>query len=507
MKKKLTILLENLTGFQVYGSLGRNISGITDDSRNVEKGDLFVAISGLNIDAHKFIPVAIASGAQAIVGEKEPRREWLNDIAYIKVPNSRKALSLFASAWYAHPSKKLKIVGVTGTDGKTTTSHLIYWILKKSGEKAGLISTISAKIGDRQYDTGFHVTNPEPLQLQKFLAKMVEKKCKYAVLEVTSHGLDQERVTGVDFDVAVLTNITHEHLDYHKTWLDYLNAKAKLFKKVKTAVLNKDDIVVYEDIKCVVPTSALVVSYGIEEEGVDYYGENIKTKKQGTEFDIVFANRRYSIKTKLFGDYNVSNILAASAVAREFKIPWIKIQSATLLFKSPVGRLEEIKNNRGFKIYVDFAHTPNSLEKVLNMLSGQTKEKLIAVFGCAGERDVAKREQMGEISGRLADVSVFTAEDPRSEDVNGIISEMAKGAKKSGAKEAKSGQRSFVRVPERGDAISYAIQKLARKGDIIVVCGKGHEKSMAYDGIEYSWNDQAAVKIALDGGTKRIKRE
>jgi UDP-N-acetylmuramoyl-L-alanyl-D-glutamate--2,6-diaminopimelate ligase len=545
--KKLKTLLAGVSGYEVFGSSEVSVSEITDDSRKVGKASLFVAIPGARVDAHKFIPDVIAAGAVAVVGEKKPHKSWLAKATYVKVPDSRCALSLLASAWYGEPSKNLKIIGVTGTDGKTTTAVLIYWILNIAVDKVGLVSSISAKIRERELDTGFHVTNPEPLALQKFLAKMVKEGCKYAVLEVTSHGLDQERVAGIDFNIGVLTNITHEHLDYHMTWLDYFNAKAKLFKEVKAAVLNKDDAVVYEDIKCVVPSNAEVVSYGIKEESADYYGENIKMTKDGTELDVIFENKSYPIKTKLLGDYNVSNILAACAVARAFNIPWKKIQTAVSLFKTPIGRLQEIKNNKGFKIYIDFAHTPSALNAVLNLLKTKKQGKLIAVFGSAGERDIGKREQMGEISGRLADVSVFTAEDPRGEDVGDIINEMVKGAQKSGAKEffAKNtsevaapvkrgkdvrrstwtpekgrgplgtlrprtvvqGNNRFIRLPERGEAISYAIQKLARKGDIVVVCGKGHEKSMAYNEVEYPWSDHEAVKIALKGGVKRIMRK
>ncbi|MCH7641455.1 UDP-N-acetylmuramoyl-L-alanyl-D-glutamate--2,6-diaminopimelate ligase, partial [Patescibacteria group bacterium] len=420
MKKKLTILLDNLSDFRVYGTLGRDISGITDDSRKVKKGTLFVAINGLTVDGHKFIPDTIGSGAVAIVGERKPRKSWLDKITYIKVPSSRRALAFLASAWYNHPSKKLKIIGVTGTDGKTTTANLIYWILRSSGEKAGLISTINAKIGDKEYDTGFHVTNPEPFQLQKFLAKMVEKKCKYAVLEVTSHGLDQERVAGIDFDVAVLTNITHEHLDYHKTWRQYRDAKVKLFKASKVSVLNYDDES-FSYISKIIGGKKKVISYGVKEKA-DYLAKDIEDTVQGTKFTLISNGRSIKISTKLHGDYNVHNTLASIAVAKNLKIPWKKIESAISSFKTPIGRLEEIKNRKGFKVYVDFAHTPNALENVLNFLKIKKQGKLIAVLGSAGERDFTKREQMGGISGRLVDISIFTAEDPRNEDVNDIIS-------------------------------------------------------------------------------------
>jgi len=507
MVKSLKKVLGKLESI-IIGPSDVSLKGITQDSKKVKKGFLFVAVRGQKFDGHDFIDEAINRGAKVVVAEKEPERNWLKSISYIKVDNSRKALGEIASNWFGNPSKKLKLIGVTGTDGKTTTASLIYHILKTAGFKVGLISTVSAMIGGKEYETGLHVTSPDPTSLQKLLAEMVKVNCKYAVLEVTSHALDQERVSGVIFDVGVLTNITHEHLDYHKTWLKYRDTKAKLFRKVKVAVLNKDDVLLFEDIRCEAPSDAEVMSYGIKEKSSDYFGANIKIKDSGTEFDIIAEDKSFSIKTKLFGDYNVSNILAACSVARGFDIPWIRIIKAVSTFSAPSGRLEEIKNRLGFKIFIDFAHTPNSLQEVLSLLRKLKKGRLIAVFGCAGERDAEKRSMMGEISGKLSDISVFTAEDPRSESIEKIIEQMANGAIKAEAKEitlgeieklnnAKTEKHLFIRIHERGEAITLALHKLAKKGDIIVIAGKGHERSMAYDGTEHPWSDYVAVNNAL----------
>lgn len=515
MKKELSQLLNDLQDFQVYGAEEAAVTGISDDSRRVKEGDLFVAIKGETFDAHKFIPAVIRKSVSVVVGERKPNKNWLKNTTYVKVPSSRLALALIAYAWYGYPSKKLKLIGVTGTDGKTTTSNLIYWILSKSGKKTGLISTISAKIGEKEYDTGFHVTNPEPLSLQKFLAKMVDARCKYAVLEVTSHGLDQERVAGVDFDIAVLTNITHEHLDYHKTWKDYRRAKARLFKRTKSlAIINKDDKS-YGNISALVPKRSKIISYGIK-SSADYQAETITLDNIKMDFKVRTSGRIYPIKTSLLGEYNVENILAAVACTRSLGITWRSIQKSLRDFPCPTGRLEEIASNKGYRVYVDFAHTPNSLKLVLILLRKLTEGKLIAVLGSAGERDIEKRTLMGEISARLADISVFTAEDPRSEDVNDIISKMVISAKQTGAKEARKDRfetvirnkgRWLIRVPERGEAIALAIQKLANRGDTVVICGKGHEKSMAYNGIEYPWSDHQAARVALRGGVKKIIRK
>jgi len=505
MAKELVELLKGLKNYTRYNTSHDKISGskklrildISDDSRKVKKGSLFVAIKGLKVDAHKFIPRAIGAGATVIVGEKEPEENWLDKTTYIKVPDSRRALGLLASTWYDQPSKKLKVIGVTGTDGKTTTATLIYWILKKAGRKTGLISTVSAKIGEKEFETGLHVTNPEPLKLQEFLAKMVETGCQYAVLEVTSHGLDQERVAGIKFDIGVLTNITHEHLDYHKNWQAYRRAKAKLFERVRLAVLNKDDKS-FNYLSRFVPKKGKIISYALKKPA-DWNPEDVSLPK-----------------TKFLAEYNLANALAAVAVVRELSIPKKEIEAALASFKLPAGRLEKVDEGQDFNVYIDFAHTPNALEKVLSHLKKKTRGRLIAVFGCAGERDRLKRSMMGQISTKIADISIFTAEDPRGENVNKIIMEMAEGAFKNKALETSPSQPAelkkqankhwFIRIPERGEAISYAIQKLAKPGDIVVVCGKGHEKSMAYDHAEYPWSDKEAVKMALQGRVKKIGR-
>jgi len=429
-----------------------------------------VAVAGLTVDGHQFIPEAISRGVTIVVGEKKPRKAWLDKVTYIKVPNSRQALGLLASAWYGHPSKKLKVIGVTGTDGKTTTATFIYWILKEARKKVGLISTVSAKIGEKEFETGLHVTSPEPLKLQEFLAKMVEEKCEYVVLEVTSHGLDQERVAGIKFDIGVLTNITHEHLDYHKSWQAYRRAKAKLFEGVSLAILNKDDKS-FDYISRFVPKKRKIVSYALK-EAADLNLE-----------DVVLSG-----KSKLLAEYNLANALAAVSVTRELGVSEKDIKAALSSFKLPTGRLEKINEGQDFDVYIDFAHTPNALEKVLSHFKKKTKGKLITVFGSAGERDKEKRFLMGEIAARLADVSIFTAEDPRTEDIHKILDQIAQGAKKAGGV--------FICIPLRGEAIVYGLS-IARKGDIVVIAGKGHEKSMSYDGVEHPWSDQIITRDAL----------
>lgn len=376
-----------------------------------------------------------------------------------------------ACLFYRFPSQNLQVIGVTGTDGKTTTVHLIWHILSKAGFKAAMISSVVARLGQRQLETGFHVTTPDSWSLQRLIRQIADEGFTHLVLEATSHGLDQHRLLGVNFQIGVLTNITHEHLDYHKTFENYLKAKAKLFRKVEIAVLNREDAS-YSKIRKLVGNSAQIVTYGL---------------KKG---DLNLSN--FHFKTSLPGEYNLYNCLAAAAAAKALGTNEEAIKKAIASFKGVVGRLEEIDEGQAFGVIVDFAHTPNALENVLRVLKEKTAGKLIAVFGCAGLRDREKRPLMGEISCRLADITVLTAEDPRTEDLNAIIAQITKGCRKAKGVEGKT----FFRVPDRGEAIRFAISK-ARKGDTVVICGKGHERSMCFGKTEYPWSDQEEARKAL----------
>ncbi len=422
--------LENLLGklkdYKIFGEKEVEIKGISDDSRKTGGGYLFAAVKGLTSDGHDFVPQAIAKGAKVIIGEKNfDQLQIPGEITYIQAADSREALGISASLFFGEPSEKLTVIGVTGTKGKTTTCHLIYHILTKLGKKAGLISSVTFP--------GFHITTPDVITLNKLLKEMVDAGDEYAVIEVSSHGIAQKRIAGIKFDAGVLTNIAPEHLDYHRTFAEYEKVKLSFIKKAKIQIIGKKD----------------------------------------TKINI------------LPGRFN--NLNAQTAVDTIEALDFDKKKAIESLnsFELPEGRLEEIKNNLGFKIYIDFAHTPESLKEVLNYLRENTKNKLIAVFGCAGERDPGKREAMGKIAGETADYSVFTAEDPRSENIFDILSEMEKKA------------RNFISIPERGEAIAYALN-IAKKGDIVLIAGKGHEKSMAYDSFEHPWNDREVVEDLLN---------
>lgn len=402
-------------------------------------------------------------------------------------------LAILASFFYQFPAKKLKIIGVTGTDGKTTTVNLLFHILREAGLRVAVVSTVSAKIGEAEIDTGFHVTAPDPWLLQKLFRKMVDKKVDYVVLEVTSHGLDQFRLYGLNFKIGVLTNITHEHLDYHKTYDNYLETKAKLFQHSLVAIINRDDES-YKFVSAKCNSSASLRKRGQSAKLVTYGIKNMAD----------FTPKSFKFETSLPGEYNQYNCLAAIAVASQLKIPNGIIRKSIASFKGVVGRMEEINLGQDFKIFVDFAHTPNALEQVLRTLKSQNSvrqpadktQKLIVVFGAAGLRDRTKRPIMGEVACSLAQLIVLTSEDPRTEDANDIIDQIAVGCKKAGGLEGKN----FYRIPDRQEAISFAINKLAQKGDIVIICGKGHEKSMCFGQTEYPWSDQEAVRKALKGG-------
>ena len=400
------------------------MTGIEFDSRKVKPGYTFVAIRGQNFDGHDFIEEAIKNGATEIYGERN-----LNYPNYFKVKDSRQKLGELASEFYGESSKKLKLIGVTGTKGKTTTCHLIHHILTKLSKNAGLLTSVTMG--------GYHVTSPDVITFHKLLKEMVDKGYEYAVIEVSSHGIDQKRIAGAKFDVTVLTNIASEHLDYHKT--------LEMYKKIKMSFLNSGKI------KIISP--------------------------KDTNLNI------------LPGKFNNLNAETAIEVVKRLGFSKIDALKALQLFKLPQGRLEKIDNNKGINIFIDFAHTPDSLKEVLTYLKGKTKGKLISVFGCAGERDPYKRPRMGEIASKLSDIIILTAEDPRSEDVKDIINQIKSGI----------GSKNVVvyKITDREKAIEKAI-KIAKAKDTVAILGKGHEKSMNLDGIhEVPWSDRKVVKGVL----------
>lgn len=386
---------------------------------------------------------------------------------------------------YGNPGRNLEIIGVTGTDGKTTTSLLIYHILKVARKKVAVITTVEARIGNKRIKTGFHVTAPSPWGLQKLLKKIRSKKFRYVIIEATSHGLDQFRFFPLKPSVAVLTNITHEHLDYHKTFDKYLAAKLKLFRHAKHTVVNKD-LPIFSHINESLPHN-LFSTYSLHNSS-QLQPTNIKYLVASTRFTL--GNLEYEVP--LTGEYNLSNTLAAISTALIIGISPAIIRRALKTFPGVKGRLEEVSNTRGLHLYVDFAHTPNALDSVLTNLKSLKRQgqKLTVVFGAAGSRDKTKRPMMGKIASSHADHIIITSEDPRREDPTKIAKEIMAGIPKN--------QRAKVQViVDRQDAITHAVS-LAKRGDWVVSCGKGHEESLNLDGrAETPWSEHKAFFIAL----------
>ncbi len=376
-----------------------------------------------------------------------------------------------ANFLYGQPTSKLRVIGVTGTDGKTTTTNMVYEVLRGVGKKVSMISTVKAVIGGKTYETGFHVTSPDPFMVQKFAKIAKNNKDEYLVLEVTSHALDQFRFWGIKFDIAVITNITHEHLDYHKTFEDYQKTKFKILKNSQYVIANEN---LRKDIKG--HMNGQLFTFGASS------GD--------------FVQKDINLKLKIPGEYNKENALAALGVAFVLNIERRSAQRILENFSGVEGRMQKVENSRGIEIYIDFAHTPNGLENALKTLRGLGQNKLIAVFGAEGYRDEGKRALMGEVAMRLADVVVVTSVDPRGL-IKQINEQITIGAQKNGAK---IGENYFL-IDNRQEAITYAIKKIAKRGDIVGIFGKGHEKSMNIDGKrERPWSDLAAVKACLSNG-------
>jgi UDP-N-acetylmuramoyl-L-alanyl-D-glutamate--2,6-diaminopimelate ligase len=480
-----------------------SVEGLACDSRQVKAGDLFVAYKGVESDGHLYIPQAIEAGAVALVVEDEnyltaPSGDsW--PVPAILVPDGREALAHLATAIHGFPTTKLRVIGVTGTDGKTTTINLIWSVLRAAGHTAGLISTVNAVIGGEQYETGLHTTTPDALEVQGYLSQMVEGGAEYALLEVTSHGLAQHRVTACDFDVAVVTNITHEHLDFHGTFEEYRDAKARLFRGLKesarkpgvskVAVLNVDDSSSYEYLRGI--PADVRLTYGVDGDA-DVRAVDIDLLPSGVSFTALTPEGDFQVQMRLAGRFNVYNGLAAITVALSQGIGVDAIREGMEAVELVTGRMERVDGGLPFLAVIDFAHTPNSLHNALEAARGMANGSVTVVFGCAGLRDREKRPVMGEIAGRLADRIVITAEDPRTEDLDQIMGQVAAGCEKAGRREGVD----YWCIGDRGQAIQFAVS-MAEAGDLVLVTGKGHEKSMCFGTTEYPWSDHEAVRKAL----------
>ncbi|MCG0276991.1 MAG: UDP-N-acetylmuramoyl-L-alanyl-D-glutamate--2,6-diaminopimelate ligase [Thermanaeromonas sp.] len=443
------------------------IRGIHYDSRRVEPGFLFVAIPGFRTDGHFFLRDAAERGAVAAVIQKEaplpPGMSW------IKVENSRKALADLAAYFYGYPSRRLRLFGVTGTNGKTTTTYLIEGILNSAGCATGLLGTVTNRLGGRVLTTEH--TTPESLDLQKILAWMADNGAKAVVMEVSSHALSLDRVRGTEFDVAVFTNLTQDHLDFHLTMEDYFNAKAKLFTSLKEghkpgykyAVINCDDV---WGQRLITLTKVPVITYGLNTAAM-VRAENIQLRSTGTLLEVVCDGKRYTLQLKLVGQFNVYNVLAAWAVGWQEGIEPPLLADILSQLEGAPGRFEKVDAGQDFMVIVDYAHTPDGLENVLKTARQVTPGRVIVVFGCGGDRDRTKRPLMGEAAARLSDFCIITSDNPRSEDPEAIIKDILPGVQRVK-------DRDYMVEVDRRLAIARALE-MARAGDTVVIAGKGHE--------------------------------
>jgi len=481
---KLSTLVHHLESMGTYNLCDVEITGITNDSRKVRPGYLYVAIKGYKADGHNFIKKSLECGAQAIVSEEKLSLD--TSIPQIVVRNTRKALSSLSCCFYNNPSQKINVVGVTGTNGKTTTTFLTKSIIEKAGYEAGLIGTINYQIGEKMITA--QETTPESVELQRLIAEMVEAKIKFAVMEVSSHSAIQHRIENIDFKTAVFTNITTEHLDYHKTISNYMNAKLELFKNLRKdsfAVLNADDEFseYFAD-----RTNAKILWYGIKNDA-DIKAEICRESTSDIMIKLKYSGKEIDMKMPFVGVHNVYNVLAAvaSAISLGFELDVIKsgIETAPTV----PGRLESVPCNRGFEVVVDYAHTPHALETVLQALRNLVKGRILLVFGCGGDRDKEKRPLMGRIADEKSDIFWLTNDNPRSEDPLNIIDGIKAGIKPG---------RSFHTQINRHKAIADALSE-ATDGDLVLVAGKGHEKYQIIKDTITPFDDREVIKAILSG--------
>jgi len=480
LKKELNIV-------KTSGNLDTSISGISYDSRKVSAGDLFISIKGLKTDGHLYVKEALKNGARAFLVEKW--QEDVKEFPQIVVNNSRVALAKLSNEFYGNPSSDIRLIGVTGTNGKTTTTFLIESILNQSDNKTGLIGTIEYRIGEDRI-TGERTT-PESLDLCRILRLMINRGAKYCVMEVSSHALDLHRVGFFNFYGVIFTNLSHEHLDYHHNIENYFKAKSKLFTgendiNAEVAVINIDDkwgVKLSESIKL------RQIRYSLKEK-TDIYAKDIVLSLNGTQFLAVTPIGNFRIKTGLIGEFNIYNILAAIGIAIRMGVDIVDIKRGIEIIKNIPGRYEKIEEGQPFYVIVDYAHTPASIESLIRSVKKLSKGKIISLFGCGGDRDKAKRPIMGTISGQLSDYVIITSDNPRSEKKGNIAAQIEKGLLKTKSK------NSYIIELDRKKAIEIAL-RTASIGDIVLIMGKGHEIYQQFSNYSTEFDDRKISRQLL----------
>jgi UDP-N-acetylmuramoyl-L-alanyl-D-glutamate--2,6-diaminopimelate ligase len=497
-------MLNHLPLIAVDGPTDIPITSLAYDSRNVKPGSLFVAISGFHVDGHRFLPQALAAGAVAVVVEHEywqqHGRAESATATYIVVENSRIALAPLAAAFYEYPGQTMRVIGITGTDGKTTTTFLTSAVLEAGGHTTGMMGTVDFKVAQRQWANESRQSTPEAPEVQALLREMVAAGCDYAVIEATSHALSArwQRLDGSAFDVALLTNVTHEHLDFHGSVEQYRRDKARLFELLaegtpntpKTAIVNADDPhhLMFLD---AAPSHAQRLTYAVHAPA-DVRAVNVQSTRDGLRFGVETPWGNADLRLQLTGDFNVWNALAALTAGLAEGVPLDKAVPVLEAIPGVRGRMERIEQGQPFTVLVDYAHTPGSFEKLMSITRPLTQGKLIAVFGSAGERDREKRPIQGEVAARYCDLIVVTDEDPRLEDREAIIADIVRGVERA---ERRAGS-SYLTIANRPDAIRAAFAHAA-PGDIVLLLGKGHESCMFYGTDKIPWNEAAEARAAL----------
>ncbi len=455
---KLKQLISSLDILCSTASDEMEITSVCCDSRTAEPGCLFIAFSGYAFDGNAFISMAVDKGAVAVVCEREPDV----DVPYVLVPDGRIAMAAICAVWFGHPSRELSVIGVTGTNGKTTITYLLKSILEQTGAKVGLIGTIQNLIGDEVVKS-VHTT-PESFQLQGLLRRMVNEGCRYVVMEVSSSSLVMHRADMTEFSVGIFTNLTRDHLNFHGTMEAYGDAKALLFERCPVCVLNRDDSA-WEKMKT--HAKGRVLTYSLEDRQADLFAGDIRLGKNGVGAEAVFHDEACSLELAIPGRFSVYNALAAILCAVELGFDFRQTVRALRNARGVRGRMELVPTpGWDFTVFIDFAHTPDALENLLHAVRGFAKERVILVFGCGGEYDAGKRPMMGEIAGRLADLSVVTSDNPRTEDPMSIIRSIVGGMEHS--------PNPYIVIENRREAIAWAMDN-AEKDDVIVLAGKGHE--------------------------------
>lgn len=494
---QLSDMIASMKTIRTLNDRNTPVRSVTDDSRDVQPGTLFVAVDGEKVDGHGFIPEAMERGASAVLCERVPPGEL--GCPVIQVPDSRLALSHVAAAAQGHPAESLRVIGVTGTDGKTTTTELIRAILTGAGHPTGCLTTVRSDLGEESRPSD--QTTPHPLALHGMLREMVDANLTHACMEVSSHALIHQRTAHVPFDTAVMTNVTRDHLDFHGSMENYIKAKQRLFEALppdSVAVLNAECPVWWRYNEA---TSAEVLTYGIDSLADVRLVERRGTVR-GTRLQIRTPLDNFSLFSPLVGDYNAENVLAAVTAAFGMGIPANAIVNALENFEGVGGRLEKIASPEGSElptVFVDYAHTPNALEKVLNTLRPLTKGRLICVFGCGGDRDREKRPRMGEAASSVADLSIITADNSRSEKTEDIIEEIVGGIASSDA--------NYSTEPDRRRAIQQALHAANSTEDVVAICGRGCEQFQKIGRRKIPFDDRVVVRELMQracGEQKRI---